>query len=310
VIPGDPKMEPDPVNIYKSMCERHFSGRKAYYDVSISDDIPWRPHVYITNGNELIIDVRIGSNLPDYQLDTYRAIKNRLPKLEIYVALVSGSEYFFDIFEQCDRLGIGVFLVEGETLREVIRPKTISVERMQEGKELVIEPGKPFGNILSIKKCFRKCKSYIHWFERNLPKKSFELIYHSIEDGDIKDVKEIKLLRGLDQAIDDGFLNAFKRFEGELVNNGIDVELRVICSSKISHTVHARHIYSDNVTFVVPPLHSLLANQWDRIFAAGNGSPDFASYWTKGLDLISDWAAIAAAKKDYNEKHGLSPSAV
>ena len=72
------------------------------------------------------------------------------------------------------------------------------------------------GNIVSFKKCLRRCKSYLNWFERNLLKKVLETLYEAVCDGDICEVDNIRLLQAINDDIDSGFKDEFKKVRTEL----------------------------------------------------------------------------------------------
>jgi len=285
-------MEADDVNPYKRICEKHFVGKRVFFDAQISPAVRWRPHLYVTDGDDLVIDIRTTSSVPDYQLDIYREVRNQMPDVKIYHVIISRSEYYFDFLEQCNRYGIGVFVLEGNKLREIVKPDQPTIEKIRETGQFVIQPGAPYGNILHLKRCFRRCKKFVHWYENNLPKKALEILYRGFEDGDIVDVEEIKLLRTLDDNVDEGLLSEFKRFQGEFADREVNAEMRIVCDKSLRRSVHARYLYSDEVVFVIPPLNSLLANQWDKIFTSEAGIPRFDDYWRKGLDLVTQWNAI------------------
>ena len=150
---------------------------------------------------------------------------------------------------------------------------------------------------MSLKEIFRQCSKFVYWYENNLPKKALEILYRGFEDGDIENVEEIKLLRVLDDSVDDGLVSDFKRFQAELAErHDVNAEMRVVCDKPLKRSVHDRYLYTQGIAFVIPPLNSLLANQWGKIFTSKGGVPSFRDYWKKGLDLVAEWNKIQRAK--------------
>ena len=110
-----------------------------------------------------------------------------------------------------------------------------------------------------------------------------ELLHQGIDEGNMVGVEEIKLLRALDEHVDEVFLSAFERFQAEFAEREINAEMSVICDKRLRRSVHARYLCSDKVVFVMPPLNALLANQRDKIFISEAGIPSFHDYWKKGV---------------------------
>jgi hypothetical protein len=278
----------------KEICMSVFKSKDytVHLDTPISDDIQWRPHIYAKNSEEFILDILTTENLPQNQIKKYIEIRNRFPNLNVYLAVVGDSSYSYSgMVAECYRLGIGIFIINGKNLSLLIPSRTATIEQIRSEGITVIAPNKPYGNILALKKCFRECKEYLHWLERNLPKKVFEIIYEGLKDGDIDGVGEVKLLRGFDETVDERYRSEVERLRGELVDHDVNVELRVICSKKVSNSIHGRFIYTKGQQFQLPPLNSILANQWDNIFKEVK-FPPFEEYWKHGLDIVSQWTDI------------------
>ena len=125
-------MEADDVNPYKKICAKHFVGKRCLFDAQISPDVRWRTHLYVSDGEELVIDIRITSSVPEYQLDIYREIRNQMPDVKIYAVIIAKSKYYFAFLEKCNRHGIGVFVLDGVKLRELVKPAPPIIEKMRD----------------------------------------------------------------------------------------------------------------------------------------------------------------------------------
>lgn len=287
------------IDLLKNVCNSIFKskGYTVHLDVPVSDDIRWRPHLYAKDDEEFILDILTTENLPQSQIEKYIEIRNRFPDVKIYLAVVGDALYSYaGTIEQCYRFGIGIYIIDGNTLKLLIPSTAPTIEQIRSEQGTVIAPNRPYGNILALKKCFRQCKEYLNWLERNLPKKVFEVIYEALEDDDISGVGELKLLRGFDETVDERYRGEVERLRGELVDHDMNVELRVICDKKVANSIHGRFIYTKDQQFQLPPLNSLLANQWDNIFKEVK-IPPFEEYWRHGLDIISQWTNIQSIAK-------------
>ncbi|MCW4023737.1 MAG: hypothetical protein NWF01_01720 [Candidatus Bathyarchaeota archaeon] len=291
------------IDMLKNTCIKYFKQRcQVHIDVPISDDIRWRPHVYAKNHEELILDILTTEDIPESQIEKYITIKNRFPEINIYLAIIDDVRYSYPgVIEKCSRYGIGIYIINDNQMHLMIAAKAPTIEQIRSHHNTAIAPNAPFGNILALKKCFRNCKEYLFWIEKNLPKKVFEVIYNAIKDGDITGVDQIRLLRVFDESVDERFRNEFERLRGELIDYGINIELRVICNKLTATSVHGRFIYTKDQQYQLPPLNSLLANQWDNIFRDPK-IPQFEDYWKSGLDVVTKWSDIQKSAQTFLQK--------
>jgi len=298
-------VEDDIVNEYKEVCKKFFTdqGLTVFFDVPISDEIHWRPHVFVKNDQPLILDILTQDAIPNLFISKYIGARNVFPNLKIYLGIVGELNYFFDVISRCHRNGFGIYKINS-TLKLLLDAKEPTIARITETGQLAIVPDRPYRNILSLKKCFRNCRSHIYWFERNLPKKVFEVLFEAIEDRDIDGVETIRLLRTINTELDDGFRDEFLKLRRELISKGISADLRVIKASNVAKTIHGRYIYSiDNqhkaLLIKLPPLNSLKANQWDLILTDVKAVPAFEELWNEGLDIKDSWDELKKATQEY-----------
>jgi hypothetical protein len=300
-----PEMETDKVNEFKTVCKQYFDGQglTVYFDTAVSANIAWRPHIFATNHQKLILDILTQDKIPNFYTKKYADIRNTSPEIEIYVGLVGDLDYFPDVMIECARKGLGIYKIN-RTLKLLIEARPPTIEGLAEQDQFAIVFGRPYSNILALKKCFRQCRSELYWFERNLPKKVFETLFEAIEEGDIQNINTIKLLRGIDDKVDESFRDEFLSFKQEVLAHGIASEFRIMCDSSIASRVHGRYAYSkkennDPLFISLPPLNSLKANQWDTILTDPSEIPPFQEFWETGLDVESSWTQIKARVVQY-----------
>lgn len=297
-------MEQDIINEYKKRCGEYFEqkGMTVLFDVAISPIIRWRPHVFAKNGSLILLDIIDEESLPEFYIKKFIKARNLIPELKIYLGLVGESKYAFEFFGECAKYGFGILKINSglKLLLETAEP---TVEGIREKGQLAIAHDKPYGNIISLKKCLRSCKSHISWLERNLPKNVMETIYEANKDGDINGIDSIQLLRAVDDDIDGAFKDEFRKFKIEMQDKGICVELRVIVDP-VSKSIHGRYLYSKDadgkkIQYQLPPLNSLKANQWDTILTNVEVVPSFEQLWAKGFDLLTSWEQIKVKIQEY-----------
>jgi hypothetical protein len=297
-------MEADEVNKFKAVCKGFLQerGLTVRFDTAVSEEVSWRPHIFATNNERLILDILTRETLPDFYIKKYAEIRNHLPSVGIYLGLVGDLNYFPEVILQCSKNGFGIYKIDG-TLKLLIETRSPTIEELTDEGQMAIVSGRPYRNILALRKCLRRCRSHIFWFERNLPKKALETLFEAIEDGSIHDVETIKLLRGLDEQVE-ALRDEFLRFKAELNSLGIGSELRIICDSSLAQNIHGRYIYSEDDThqlikMQLPPLNSLRANQWDTILTDVSEIPPFQDFWESGLDIERAWNDIERIMRQY-----------
>lgn len=291
-------MEDDKVNVSKAVCKEFFDdkGLTVYFDTSISSEIAWRPHIFATDDQKLIVDIITHDSLPDFYVKKYVEIRNLLREVKIYIGLVGDLNYFPEVISECARNGFGIYKIN-DTLKLLLEAKAPTIEALSDRGQIAVVFGRPYRNILALRKCLRNSRSYLYWFERNLPKKAFETIFEAIEDGDIQNVETIKFLRGIDDKVNESFRDEFLKFKQDVLTHNIESQLRVICDTSIASRVHGRYIYTEDeqnepVFIKLPPLNSLRANQWDTILTNASEIPPFQEFWDNGLDIQHDWNKI------------------
>ncbi len=298
-------MEDDIINQYKQVCGEFFKqqGLTVLYDVPVSDSARWRPHIYAKNKANIILDILSFDQIPKFYLKKYVETRNILPKIQIYLGLVGNLNYFFNTFVECAKYGIGIYKIDS-TVKLLLEATEPTIEGVQETGIFAITSDRPYRNILSFKKCLRSCHKHLYWLEKNFPKKIFEMIFNAIEDNDLVDIDNIKLLRAIDDKITKNFREEFSKFQSELRSKGISVQLRILKDTKISGTIHGRFIYSkkenDEDFFVMlPPINSLKADQWDNILTKVVEPPPFEELWNHALDIRLDWNELDQLIKHY-----------
>lgn len=166
------------------------------------------------------------------------------------------------------------------------------IENEDKPTKRFLSPETPYSNIKALRESLRKCKEYIWWFDKHFSPKGFEPL---AEEADGTKIKEIRILTGLTDNVNDKLKRDFTRFQKEIRNRGIDVELRVICEKNLFHDIHDRWIISKNICLNMPPINSIYKGQYAEIKETEN-TPPFEDWWQKGSDLVNDWQSILTKK--------------
>jgi len=295
----------DEINQHKKLCAEYFRKRhlRVLMDVKISERIRWRPHVFATDGSKIIVDILDSNSIPKLNMKKYESAMNSIDGLQISIAVLANHNYLPELVSQCYKNGIGIIAVRKDSPKQILPPKPLQIDKLSSKDQLAIIPKATYGNLLQLRKLMRFCRVYLNWLELNLPRRVMETIYDDIKDDNLK-VQTIRLLRAVDDKIDGGFREEFRKFRKELSVLGVGAELRIIMDKRVAETVHARYIYSldsrnREIKAQLPPVNSMSGGQWDNIFTNVKTVPSFDEYWKQGTDIIANWGAVEQAVADH-----------
>ena len=165
-----------------------------------------------------------------------------------------------------------------------------------EVEKTLITPESPFTNKIIFLNTLSKCEGYIYWVDKYFSKKGLELLSQSVNKGK---VKEIKIIMSIEK-VDDNFRSLFKDFKEEMLNKGINCELKVIIDPKIKSLIHDRFIISKYDSYNIPSPDVIARGQLSEISKSGNSESllgQFNNLWEKSKDIIQDWNEIKAGIK-------------
>ena len=142
----------------------------------------------------------------------------------------------------------------------------------------VVEPDRPYSNVLALREILRSCEGYIRWAEPHLPRKALEPLSY---EADSSVISEIRLLSG-ERSMDDATRKDFKRFAVEMKNRGITAESRVIPPAKMEW--HDRFILGRKQAWNVPPVNTLFKGDYSEASRTPT-RPPFDKWWADGVPL-------------------------
>lgn len=142
----------------------------------------------------------------------------------------------------------------------------------------VIEPERPYSNLVALRQILRGCEGYIWWAEPHLGRKALESL---ALEADVASITEIRLLSG-EKAVDATARSDFKRFRTEMSNRGIRSEWRVIPPQDVDW--HDRFILGRRQTWNVPPINTLHKGDYSEASRTPT-RPPFEKWWDLGTAL-------------------------
>lgn len=142
----------------------------------------------------------------------------------------------------------------------------------------VVEPERPYSNVLALREILRSCEGYIHWAEPHLQRKALEPLSY---EADAAKISVIKLLSG-EKAIDEATRKDFKRFAAEMTHRGIEAEWRTIPQHDMDW--HDRFILGRRQAWNVPPVNTLFKGDYSEASRTPT-RPPFSRWWQMGQPL-------------------------
>lgn len=133
---------------------------------------------------------------------------------------------------------------------------------------VLIEPNKPYSNIVLLKRVLESCTGFIYWFDKHFQKDGLEIIWEIADANRMKEIKILSLDLG-DQNLSKKSRNYYKRLKTELANKGINLTWYVI-DSKMVKDVHDRWILGEKRGWNVPNINAILSGQSSEIIETGN----------------------------------------
>jgi hypothetical protein len=144
----------------------------------------------------------------------------------------------------------------------------------------VVEPERPYSNVLALREILRACEGFIHWAEPHLPAKALEPLSY---EADGSRISEIKLLSG-ERSMTEATRKDFKRFAAEMRHRGITAEWRIIEPAKMDW--HDRFILGRRQAWNVPPVNTLYKGDYSEASRTPT-RPPFDRWWKFGEPLKS-----------------------
>lgn len=145
----------------------------------------------------------------------------------------------------------------------------------------------PYSNIKRLRRAIRACEGDLLWVAKHFSKKGLEPLSDEVT-GDR--FTSIRILCGPDN-VTHRMRSDFMRFEEEMGNRGVEVELRVMTRKEHLDNLHDRWILSDESSWNVPPVNSLYRNQEAELHKVTEDT-SFEEWWDDAADIISDWNEI------------------
>ena len=133
----------------------------------------------------------------------------------------------------------------------------------------MVSPRTPYLNLVRLRRVLRPLKGIVWWADPHFGARALEEL---AEELDVNAVSEVRILSGdAENVVSAKSLKDFKRFSAEMVNKCIIAEWRV--DDKKDRDWHDRWIADDRTVWNVPPINTLLKNDYSEIYPSSERPP-------------------------------------
>jgi hypothetical protein len=175
-----------------------------------------------------------------------------------------------------NRVGVLVYSAKMKTVRSLMPAPDAALAGEIQGIASMISPRTPFLNIVRLRRILRPLKGVIWWADPHFGTRALEELAEEL-NADI--VSDIRILSGdAENVVSDRSMRDFRRFQAEMLNNGVSAEWRV--DVRGVRDWHDRWVVDDKVAWNVPPINTLLKNDYSEISPASQ-RPPLAEWWDR-----------------------------
>jgi len=111
----------------RALLSSHFTRRgfRVEKDKIIDSQMRWRPPIYARKDtHEIAVDIRLGSAITGFWLETYRALHRKRPKIEIYVAIPEDVGVSYQLGRNLETDNVGIILVSQDDVITLLKPRS------------------------------------------------------------------------------------------------------------------------------------------------------------------------------------------
>lgn len=142
----------------------------------------------------------------------------------------------------------------------------------------MVSPKTPYRNIVRLRRILRPLRGVVWWADPHFGARALEEL---AEELDATAVFEIRILSGdADSVVSARSLKDFKRFQDEMINRGVTAQWRL--DPKATRDWHDRWVADDKVAWNVPPINTLLKNDYSEISPATE-RPPLDDWWQRAV---------------------------
>lgn len=173
-------------------------------------------------------------------------------------------------------VGVLVYSTKLKTVRSLMPAPDAALAGEIQGIASMISPRTPFLNIVRLRRILRPLKGIIWWADPHFGARALEELAEEL-NGEV--VSEVRILSGdAENVVSDKSMRDFRRFQAEMLNGGVRAEWRI--DVRGVRDWHDRWVADDKVAWNVPPINTLLKNDYSEICPASQ-RPPLIEWWNR-----------------------------
>ncbi|WP_156096696.1 hypothetical protein [Amycolatopsis jejuensis] len=173
-------------------------------------------------------------------------------------------------------VGVLVYSTKLKTVRSLAPAPDAALAGEVQAIAAMVSPKTPYLNVVRLRRVLRALKGIVWWADPHFGARALEEIAEELDTGF---VTEIRIISGdAENVVSPKSMKDFARFRAEMANKGVVAEWRV--DGKFNRDWHDRWIADDKVTWNVPPINTLLKNDYSEISPATE-RPPLPTWWKR-----------------------------
>ncbi|MEU6028650.1 hypothetical protein ABZ825_16770 [Streptomyces tauricus] len=177
-----------------------------------------------------------------------------------------------------NKVGVLVYSTKLKTVRSLTPAPDAALAGEIQGIAAMISPRTPFLNIVRLRRILRPLKGTVWWADPHFGSRALEEL---AEELNTDNISEIRILSGdAENVVSDRSMRDFRRFQAEMLNNGVHADWRI--DVRGVRDWHDRWVADDKIAWNVPPINTLLKNDYSEISPASQ-RPPLIEWWNRSL---------------------------
>lgn len=185
-------------------------------------------------------------------------------------------EYLRPTFRWLSGVGVLVYSMKLKSIRSLAPAPDAALAGEIPSLAAMVSPKTPYLNLIRLRRVIRQLRGLVWWADPHFGTRALEEL---AEELDPAVVSELRILSGdAENVVSPKSLRDYERFRTELGIRGITVEWRV--DNKSSRDWHDRWIADDSQMWNVPPINTLLKNDYSELTPTSE-RPPLAEWWSR-----------------------------
>lgn len=181
-------------------------------------------------------------------------------------------------FRWLSSAGVLAYSLKLKTVRSLAAAPDVALAGEIESMAAMISPKSPYLNLVRLRRLLRRLDGVVWWADPHFGTRGLEEL---AEEVDPTKVSSIRIISGDGESVvSPKSLRDFGRFREEMMIKGVNAEWRV--DGRQTRNWHDRWIAGESQTWNVPPINTLLKNDYSEITPASE-RPPFHEWWERSV---------------------------